>query len=76
MDDKIIAPHRAEFSCGPYDDGSGFHVVVSYDLTDSGRFQHYIRLDGFAVSFPYEHAQQVIDAIRFCARAIEVHAKD
>lgn len=68
---EIVAsyPAKAEFACGPYEDGSGCEITIGYNLTQP-RWENYITIDGYTVTFKAEHAEEVISAIRFCADAI------
>lgn len=65
-------PAKAEFGCGRYADGSGPQITIGYNTTDP-RWASYIVIDGYAVTFKVEHAEEVIEAIRYCAAAIRDH---
>ena len=68
---ELTFPTKAEFGCAPYGDGIGHEITVGYDLSENVDWRCKIRINGLDVTFNYEHAQDVIEAIRFCARGIE-----
>ena len=70
-----VYPTKAEFACAPYGDGSGHEITVSYDTCDKDDWRCKIRLNGLDVTFDYQHAQAVLDAIRYAAFAIEAHTR-
>jgi hypothetical protein len=62
-------PVKAEFGCGRYADGSGVQITIGYDARDE-RWQNYIVIDGYTVTFDQKHAEEVIAAIQYCAAAL------
>lgn len=69
-------PSKAEFSVSPYSDGSGCRVRIAYNSADSDPWANEIRIgDDYGISFPYEDAEAVIEAIRFCAAALRALAE-
>lgn len=67
-------PCKAEFLLSPYDDGSGHRVRVAYNVKDEAPWRGEIRIgEDYGISFPIRDAQAVIDAIRFCASAIDLN---
>lgn len=64
-------PSKAEFSVAPFDDGSGQHTTVAYNLMFGPEWRYHIHIGGnYNVTVPVEYADELIAAIRFCADAL------
>lgn len=68
---EALFPVKAEFGVGTYDDGSGPILTVGYDATETGNLQGRLLIDGYALTIPHEHSEELISVIRYCAAALK-----
>ena len=69
-DEGASFPSTARFACAPYGDNTGHEIIIGYEANSDNSWANKILINGYEVSFDAQYAEQVIQAIRFCAAAI------